>query len=250
MIEAWEYLGRIGVSTPPSPDLDSLSALHIAHLVSVPFETYDIHSAVPIVCDEESFVHKIVKRKRGGFCYELNTSFAWLLRQLGFDVTLLSGRVTREGGGFGPEFDHMALLVQLDQPYIVDVGFTNFSTKPLTLDGAAKSDPLGSSKIELQESGDHAFMRLEEGKWKIEYLFTLQPRQLEEFAEMCKFHETSPQSPFIAKPLSVIYTESGRITISGNSFIAIENGIKTTHEIQNSEKIDLLRNYFKIDLCQ
>lgn len=249
MISTRQYLQRIGILERKNPDYDFLAELQLAHLLTVPFETHDIHSGIRIICDEEGFLNKIIARKRGGFCYELNSAFAWLLRSLGFRVTLLSGRVARPTGDYGPEFDHMTLLVHLDRDYVVDVGFTNFSAIPLTLDGTEKTDVLGTSEIRRLENGDFAFCRFEDNAWKTEYLFTLKPRQLKEFEAMCRFHESSPESPFTTKPLATIYTTSGRKTISGNSLIILDNGIRTIRDITDAEKFDLLKEQFGI-LCQ
>jgi len=112
MIDA--YLSRIGYTGAREPTLAVLRALHVRHLLAVPFENLDIHWKRPIVVDTERFLRKIVDERRGGFCYELNGAFAWLLRQFGFDVSLLSGRVPTADGGLGPPFDHMALLVTID----------------------------------------------------------------------------------------------------------------------------------------
>lgn len=127
------YLQRIhypGSLTPDAdrssidrPSIDLLRSIHRAHLFTVPFENLDIHLGRQIVCDEERILRKIVNEHRGGFCYELNGAFAALLRALGFRVTLLSARVAREGGGYGPEFDHLTLGVDLDEPWLADVGF-------------------------------------------------------------------------------------------------------------------------------
>lgn len=249
MIQVEDYLARIGLSEPPKADYAGLAALQLAHLMTVPFETHDIHSGVRINCNEEAFLNKIILRKRGGFCYELNTAFAWLLRNLGFRVTLLSGRVARPDGGYGPEFDHMTLLVHLDEDYVVDVGFTNFSTTPMRLRSEPKTDLLGTSKVGHLENEDYAFSRFENEAWKVEYLFKLRPRLLQEFEGMCLFHETSPESPFIKKPLAAIYTKVGRTTISGNSLIILENNIRTTRDITDAEKFDLLNKQFGI-ICQ
>jgi N-hydroxyarylamine O-acetyltransferase len=98
------------------PSIDLLRALHRAHLFTVPFENLDISQGREILCDETSILHKIVNEHRGGFCYELNGAFAALLRALGFRVTLVSARVAREDGSHGPEFDHLTLRVDLDDP--------------------------------------------------------------------------------------------------------------------------------------
>src|SRR5919109_1202974 len=98
------YLDRIGYRGPLEPTAETLRALHVAHLLGVPFENLNIGMGWPIVLDEAALFDKIVVRRRGGFCYELNGLFAALLRELGFDVTLLSAGVARQDGGFGPEF--------------------------------------------------------------------------------------------------------------------------------------------------
>src|SRR5246127_1155601 len=127
------YLARIGYTESTVPSSDSLRALHAAHLYAVPFENLDISLGRKITCEEERFLHKIVALRRGGFCYELNGAFAALLRELGFRVTLLSARVAREGGSASPDFDHLALRVDLDEPWLADVGFGDSFLEPLRL---------------------------------------------------------------------------------------------------------------------
>jgi arylamine N-acetyltransferase len=80
------YLGRVGVTTPAVSDAASLRTLHRAHQLTVPFENLSIHLAEPISLDEPDLIDKIVRRRRGGFCYELNGAFALLLEALGAQV--------------------------------------------------------------------------------------------------------------------------------------------------------------------
>jgi arylamine N-acetyltransferase len=103
-------------------------------MLAVPFENLDISLGRKIICDESRFLHKIVNERRGGFCYEMNGAFAELLRALGFKVTLLSARVSGGDGSEGPEFDHLALRVDLDQPWLADVGFGDSFVEPLLLE--------------------------------------------------------------------------------------------------------------------
>src|SRR5690348_1505800 len=120
-----KYLARINYTGPRTPDEATLRALHVAHLRAVPFENLDIGRGVPIVLDLDRLYAKIVTRRRGGFCYELNGTFAELLRALGYSVELLSARVYT-GTQFSPEFDHLMLRVsggQLAEPLLADVGF-------------------------------------------------------------------------------------------------------------------------------
>ena len=98
MVDVPSYLVRIGHSGPLAPAIETLRAIHRAHLLTVPFENLDIALGRMIVVDEDASLHKIIELRRGGFCYELNGAFAALLRALGFRVTLLSARVAGEGG--------------------------------------------------------------------------------------------------------------------------------------------------------
>src|ERR1700692_3852675 len=108
-----DYLKRLSYHGSLEPTHRTLQALHEAHLLAVPFENLDIHIGRKILLDEGALWAKIVEQRRGGFCYELNSTFAWLLRTLGFQVELLSASVANEAGGFGPEFDSPKLLVSL-----------------------------------------------------------------------------------------------------------------------------------------
>ena len=154
-----DYLHRIDFSAPvsaaaPAPTLATLQALHLSHLLAVPFENLSIHYEQPIILEEAALFNKIVGQRRGGFCYELNGLFAWLLRALGFQVTLLSAGVAHAEGGFGPEFDHLTLLVhQLSgADWLADVGFGDSFRQPLRLEAG----------LEQQEPDGHVYRLLRE----------------------------------------------------------------------------------------
>ena len=102
MLNVPAYLDRIAYTGPIAPTIEVLRGLHRAHMMSVPFENLDIALNRRIACDENAFIQKIVERRRGGFCYELNGAFAGLLREIGFKVTLLSARVPRDDGSDSP----------------------------------------------------------------------------------------------------------------------------------------------------
>jgi N-hydroxyarylamine O-acetyltransferase len=117
------YFERIGYDGPSQPDSETLCALHRTHLFAVPFENLDIHLKRPIILEEDRLYAKIVHQRRGGFCYEHNGLFAAVLRELGFEVTLLEARVGAKTWDAGQPFDHMALLVDLEERWLADVGF-------------------------------------------------------------------------------------------------------------------------------
>ncbi len=231
------YLRRIdcqGALTPgldiPSidpPSIGLLRSLHRAHLFTVPFENLDIGLGREIVCDESRILNKIVNQHRGGFCYELNGAFAALLRALRFQVTLLSARVARQDGSYGPEFDHLTLRVDLEEPWLADVGFGECFLEPLRLDSRMEQAQNGrvyrltsrpASRSTLIDSG-FGLEVMVEGKWKSEYAFTLQPRKLSEFAGMCQYHQTSPESHFTRQRICSLATPEGRVTLSDNKLI-------------------------------
>jgi len=134
MFDVSAYLARINYSGSTVPTCETLRSLHHAHLLTVPFENLDIGLGRPIVLDEDALVRKIVERRRGGFCYELNGAFAALLQAMGFRVSLLSARVSREAGGESPEFDHLTLRVDLKHPWLADVGFGELFLEPLRIE--------------------------------------------------------------------------------------------------------------------
>jgi N-hydroxyarylamine O-acetyltransferase len=209
------YLARIGFSGSAPPTSDTLRDLHVAHMRTVPFENLDISLGREIICDEQRFLDKIVDQRRGGFCYELNGAFAALLRELGFSVSLLSARVSREDGSASAEFDHMALRVDLDEPWLADVGFGDSFLEPLRLKPEVEQEQ-SSGRFRIVEVGDVMIMqRVRPAEfWKSLYRFTLTPRQLCDFAPRCEFQQTSPESHFTRQRICTLPTADGRITLS------------------------------------
>jgi len=225
MVDVLSYLARIGYSGPVEPTSETLRVLHRDHMIAVPFENLDISFGRRIVTEEDAILQKIVNKRRGGFCYELNGAFAALLRALGFEVTLLSARVARANGGEGPDFDHLTLRVDLDEPWLVDVGFGESFLEPLRLEaGRERLDPAGTFR--LVQDGDRWYMQKGEpdGKWRPQYSFSLEPRCLEEFAGMCHYHQTSPESSFTQKRICSRATQDGRITLSEMKLIVTSKG--------------------------
>src|SRR5262245_64571627 len=107
------YLDRLAYAGSTTTTAETLAELHVAHLLAVPFENLSIHSGETIRLDPDWLFDKIVGRRRGGFCYELNGLFAELLVDLGFHVERLAARVYGAVGHLGIPFDHMALAVSI-----------------------------------------------------------------------------------------------------------------------------------------
>jgi N-hydroxyarylamine O-acetyltransferase len=248
MVDVAAYLARIGYSGPTDPTAANLRALHRAHLFAVPFENLDISLGRTIMAQEEPILNKIVSRRRGGFCYELNGAFAALLRTLGFQVTLLSARVARANGGEGPEFDHLTLRVDLEKPWLADVGFGDSFLEPIRLEAdSEQQDPAGTFRL-LQDGSRWLLHRAELGtNWKPQYSFSLQPRRLGEFAGMCHYHQTSPDSSFTQNRICSRATPDGRITLSEMKLIVTRNGQREERSLTSQDEwVAVLREQFGI----
>ncbi len=128
------YLDRIGAAVPVRADLAALGALMRAHLDRVPFENLDVQLGRVPPATVDAIFDKVVGRGRGGWCYEVNTLFGVLLADLGYAVTWLSGDVRRGGDVAERRGNHLCLRVDLDRPYLVDVGFGGSITAPLAIE--------------------------------------------------------------------------------------------------------------------
>lgn len=245
-----EYLNRIDYHGEKTITASVLRQLQLQHLLTVPFENLDIHAHKKLDLDTEKFFQKIVLARRGGFCYELNGLFFELLKSLGFNAWMVSGRVYDPSKGFGPEFDHMAIVVQIDtDKYLVDVGFGEFSFYPLKIElQKTIADPRG--KFLFQEH-DKDYLRISkwvQDAWVPEYLFSSTKRELHEFKQMFEFHQTSPLSHFTQKVVCSIPTVQGRISITENKLKITEGEKITEEEIAGEmERLFYFLHYFGIN---
>lgn len=244
------YLERIGITEGIRVDYNSLRLIQERHMLSIPFENLNIVHRLPIVLDLDSLYNKIVIKRRGGYCYELNGLLAWILKSLGYSVSILSGQVLLDDGTYGPEFDHMVLLVHLDDDYIVDVGFGDSVRSPLSLLGEVVIDVSGSYRIMPEtESNVLFFQKKHNDEWVSEFRFTLNPRHIHDFRDMNMYQQTSPESHFTKNLIVSIATPDGRMSISGDSFIeTMETDKKRRPILSNDERNDLLKRYFGIEV--
>ena len=243
------YLARIGVPGPLVLDAEALRDLHRAHLMAVPFENLSIHLGEPISLDEADLVDKIVSRRRGGFCYELNGAFACLLERLGAQVRRVAARVYGDDGPPGPPFDHLALVVRLPDgtgPWLADVGFGSHSTYPLLADArSAQADPGGQFLLADLPEGDMDVAKDGRPQYRIE----LRERALDDFVPTCWWQQTSPRSHFTRSVICSRLTADGRISISGRRLIRTAGGQRTEENLTDDQALlAAYRDHFGIDL--
>ncbi|MEU6080854.1 arylamine N-acetyltransferase [Streptomyces sp. NPDC047108] len=246
------YLRRIGATPPARADDDALRELQLHHLRSVPFENLSIHLGQEIVLEETSLVDKVVRDRRGGFCYELNGAFAALLTALGWSVTLLAARVFTEPGHVGPPYDHMTLRVESPdggEPWLADVGFGDHSHHPLRFaDRGDQADPSGTFRIVEAPDGDLDVLKDGEPQFRLD----TRPRELGDFEATCWWHRTSPKSHFTRSLVCSRLTEDGgRITLSGRKLVTTTADGRRKEELTTDDDVlSAYRSHFGIELRQ
>ncbi len=247
-----QYLERIGYTGSLEPTLAVLSRLQLAHLRNVPFENLSIHVGEEILLDADWLYDKLVQRQRGGFCYELNSTFARLLRALGFTVDMLAAGVARSGGAFGPIFDHLMLRVWLDDaPWLVDVGFGDSFRQPLRLELETVQAETGRDYRLMPDGDQYVLQERKRGDaWKAQYRFGLASHVLSDYAQMCVYHQTSAETTFTQKRVCTLATASGRITLTDSAFIVtLLNGARDEQPVDSEvQRAKLLKEQFGIAL--
>ncbi|MCA9864160.1 MAG: arylamine N-acetyltransferase [Thermomicrobiales bacterium] len=254
MLDVSAYLARIGYDGPVAPTLSVLQDLHLAHLRRVPFENLDIHLGRPVSLAEEDLYAKVVQRRRGGFCYELNGLLAALLREMGYEVTLLAAQFPLPDGRDPIEFDHLVLRVAAPgmAAVLADVaGGRNGFVSPLAIgcDTVQAQPAAGASfRLQLEEPDLWLWRQGPAEEWERVYRFTWKPRQLTDFEEGCRYHQTSPDSGFTRKRICTLLTDDGRVTLADDLLITTRNGHRHEERLTGDAWQAALDTHFGIDL--
>ncbi len=127
------YLDRIGFVGRPRTDLDTLRRIHRGHVEAIPYENLDVQLGVPVPRDVASAFDKLVTRRRGGWCFEMNGLLAGVLEEIGFAVTPIAAAVERDARADAAVGNHLVLRVDLDRPYLADVGFGDGLVDPVPI---------------------------------------------------------------------------------------------------------------------
>ena len=257
------YLARIGLD----PDrinkkgLSTVRRLQEAHLKTVPFETIRVagepsteRHEPDVVDDDPTRYDEIVRRERGGLCFELNGLFRWLLSALGFDVTRVAGRVfSVDDGSIEPVGGHQTTVLHLDRTYLVEVGFgAELIRSPLPLDGTVREYPDGRWRAVSTPRPDAEFMieYADPGsdEWEDRLALHTKPRTREFFLAGHEYHQYAPEAPFNDDPVVTIATDSGYKRLSTNSFAQISETEASKRSISRDEWDAVLNDEFGIEL--
>ena len=243
------YLARIGLDAPPALDRSGLETLQRAHLTHIPFENLHVFHRRGVSTDPERSATKIIDGRRGGWCFELNGSFARLLEAIGFRVTLLGAIVVLDRPTRGPRPSHATIRVDLERPYLVDVGFGDSFVRPLPLDENGPHDG-GCGEFSLARRGPlYTLRQLDDREWVDQYQFTMDPKVPADFEPSNQFLQTSPTTHFTTKPFDTRLLEGGpdRVTLVHDRLKLRRDGEWRETPVSPAEWPGVLRRWFAMD---
>ncbi|NQX69796.1 arylamine N-acetyltransferase [Paenibacillus alba] len=225
------YLDRIGVVGPLDGSIKTLAKLQECHLHTVPYENLDIINHIALSLDPQDVYQKIVVRRRGGYCFELNALFGWLLRELGYPVTDFVARFWRDESNTPPKRRHHVLQVEAEgETYLCDVGVGGIvPRRPIALIEGLEQQQ-GDECYRMERDPDYGWVLCEQkkGDWHRIYSFTEEPQLAKDFVFASFWCEKAPDSIFTHSPMLAIRTSEGRNTVADQEFrIFTSDGVKT-----------------------
>ena len=236
------YFDRIDFRPAPGATQLDLGRLHRQHLLHIPFENLSIHRGQKIELGFEALFDKLVTRKRGGFCFEMNGLFSWVLDQLNIQVNLFACSVfSPERKTWSDPFSHLALQVYHQYDYwLVDVGFGRSFPEPLRM-VPQQIQHLDGIRYQFLTQADGAYLlQRQQGSQAYEamYRFFRVPRKMEDFAGMSHFHQTSPDSPFTVQRLITRLIADGRVTLTDKELKITEGGQVYSQSLHSAEEFE------------
>ena len=253
------YLARLGVNPAEvrSPTVETVERLQSAHVTTVPFETLSItgdpygdRSGEGVTLELEALYEKLVERERGGFCFELNGLFGWLLAELGVDVDRIAACVLDDDGDPRPPANHHALVVRFDRPYVVDVGLGLPKLRePLPVGGRVGPDSAGVEWRTVESDrpdAEYVVQTRSEATWEDRYIFSTDPRSLSYFAATCDHLATAPESTFTGDPTVNVGTDRGYKRLTPETFTEVVDGEKRERAVALDAYHDTLETEFDL----
>jgi N-hydroxyarylamine O-acetyltransferase len=243
------YFDRIGFTDDARPDLTTLRALHRAHMLAIPYDSLDVQLGRPVSLDPAAAFDKIVTRRRGGWCYEMNGLFGAMLQNIGFKVTRMAGAAMREVRGDFMIGSHLVLLVELDgEPWIADVGFGDGALEPFRL----AAGPLSF------EGYDFRVETLDERWWRFHnhplggaksFDFVVEPADPALLQEKCDWLQGAADSPFVQNVICQRYRGGEILQLIGRSYRQVRGTEKQERLIESADEfVRVLRDDFTLDL--
>ena len=243
-----DYIVRMGLDTAPPPTLEGLTAVHCAHLLSIPYENLDVQLGRPLTTAPAAAFDKLVTGRRGGWCYEMNGLLGWALGEMGFKVTRATGAVWREKMGDASNGNHLVLRVELPEGiWLADAGF-----------GDGPLDPIRIAQGPFASHGfAYSLARLDADWWRLRderpgaksFDFNLDAADENLLAEKCAFLQTAPASPFVQNLVVQRHTPQGHAILRGRTFSRVTPTGAVERQIASADDlIATLRDVFTLDV--
>lgn len=242
------YLRRIGIDATDEADLAvdiaTLTRLQQAHLSTVPFENLHVYRRNPVRTDLAWSLNKVVDQRRGGWCFELNGAFAALLTALGFEVLRLGAAVLLAGPT--TIIDHLTLEVQLDEPWLVDVGFGESFTRPLPLNRSGPHDGGIGDFVFLPSPQGTTMARMVDGVPAAHYRFKRVAHELDDFTPASDRLQSDRSLHWSQKPFATRLIDGGpdRVTLLRDRLKTMRDGVETVKPIAPEDWDATLAEWF------
>jgi N-hydroxyarylamine O-acetyltransferase len=233
------YFKRIEWNGPVKTDLETLRQIHFHHATRIPFENIDIQLGIPIALNLPALEEKMVRRRRGGYCFEQNHLFQAALREIGFDVTACEARV-RMAINFVAPRTHMLLVVKLSQgAFLCDVGFGGEGLfYPVPMNGESNQQFLWSYRVR-EEGRLRVLQSQHQGAWTDLYAFDPAGCEPIDFEVANWFTSTYPQSRFVLTLTAQLPLPEARYILRNRTYVIDRGEQQDTRELQN--KVELLQ---------
>lgn len=242
------YFKRIGLEMPDSivPDSELLKKLEYAHCTTVPYENLDIIRGIPLSLDPDALYEKVVVQGKGGFCFELNGLFGWLLRELGYKVTEYAARYLR-GEAEIPMRRHRVLKVEDCDGGIwcCDVGIGEVCPRyPVRMEVGVEQPQFDECyRFDKDSFLGWVLMDKHHGEWRQFYSFTEEPQLPVDFIQPCFYCEKHPDSPFFPDEMFSMKTAEGRFTLDGHIYKEFSNGEVTVKNLTEAELPEVYKKF-------
>lgn len=245
------YLDRIGCTRPAAPSLDGLASLLEAHTRAIPFENFDVLLGLPIRLDLPSLQGKLVKERRGGYCFEHATLFASVLEALGFSVGRHTARVVLFVPADRSARTHMFLTVPVNgRTFVVDPGFGTLAPRvPVPLDGAEAQGVHGETHRLVHTRGRVALHARAGGEETACWVATLDDDVDIDVEVGNHYTSTHPDSGFVNRLMLRALTPRGRVTVMNRDAAIVEDGERRALFLEDRSALrELVNAYFGFDL--
>ncbi|MCF8130984.1 MAG: arylamine N-acetyltransferase [Deltaproteobacteria bacterium] len=244
------YFQRIKYGGGTSHTAHTLKSIHHAQLFKIPFENFDIQLGRAINLNPKAIFEKLIRKKRGGYCFELNGLFLTALRSIGFDARPLLARVHITGTPTGR--GHQIELVTIDgKQWIADVGFGGDTPRtpiPLELN---QSTIHNGQKVRLVEAGHFGIMLQTEkdDEWIDLYSFDLSHVFPGDIDYGNHFTSTHPSSLFVSARVAALPIKNGAKTLFNHTLKKATAGNENLMELKDGKAyLSALKTHFGIEL--